>query len=122
VYFFYKTVLGFKFIKQKVDFLKAKELALEYKGLAKNLETRLALLDKDSKEQARLELGLRELMIRFIRFETLSQNIKMRKRREGRAKKMIQYWRGWNKKQIHTENQLEIFMRLLDRKNMKIFL
>ncbi len=41
--------MGFKFIKQKVDFLKAKELALEYKNLSKNLETRLAVLDKDSK-------------------------------------------------------------------------
>jgi hypothetical protein len=49
LYFFYRTAVGFKFIKQKADFLASKQLAIEHKTLEKNLEGRLTLLDKDTK-------------------------------------------------------------------------
>lgn len=59
LYFYYRTVVGWRFIKQKVDIITSRILTTECKNLQKNLEGRLALLDKDTKEQTRLEQGLK---------------------------------------------------------------
>lgn len=54
LYFYYRTTVGWRFIKQKVDIITNRLLTADCKSIQKNLETRLALLDKDSKDQARL--------------------------------------------------------------------
>ena len=61
-------------------------------------------------------------MIRFIRFETLSQNNKTERRKRKRVVDALKLWRSENKRLGHLTNTMMLFGRLLERKSMKIFM
>ncbi|MBS1889668.1 MAG: hypothetical protein JST59_00115 [Actinobacteria bacterium] len=122
LYFFYRTVVGWKFIQQKVNIITSKLLAAECKNLQKNLEEKLALLDKDSKEQARLEHSLKSLFVRFIRFETLSQNNRAAVRTTKKLASMFKHWQVETRRRNHLSSTMAIFRRLLDRHSQRIFM